>query len=200
MANKQTIHLQLEFDGTNYAGWLVQPNGQTVQEVLQGVISKVFQEDVKLVGCSRTDSGVHARDYHAHFQVNRLSVPLENIPMALNGLLPEDIVVNSATLEEGDFHATFSAKLKTYRYTLIRSRYLSPFDRLCAASTYDSLNVDAMKEATKHFVGELDFRAFCCEPERKENHVRRVTAMTITEEGDSLLIDSFRYGERMAIL
>ena len=126
------IKLKIEYDGTNFCGWQIQPNGVSVQEVITAAIKKITGEDVKLIGSGRTDAGVHAAGQVAHFDTES-GIPPEKFAHALNAVLPEDIKIISAELAGGDFNARFSAKKKTYEYHifypnfLIRSNRVMPY-------------------------------------------------------------------------
>ena len=111
------VFLKIEYDGTRYSGWQIQPNGITVQEEIEKAIEKLTGEQVNIVGSGRTDSGVHAEGQVAHFDTQS-SIPAEKFAPALNGVLPKDIKIIMSKQVGEDFHARFSAKRKTYRYTV----------------------------------------------------------------------------------
>jgi tRNA pseudouridine38-40 synthase len=117
----RNIKLLIEYDGTNFVGWQVQPNGRSVQGEILKAIREITGEDVNLIGAGRTDAGVHARGQVANFKtVSKISA--EDFKRALNSILPDDIVILSAEDVSLDFHARYSAKEKTYRYFITRER------------------------------------------------------------------------------
>ena len=111
------VYLVIEYDGTDYCGWQIQPNGASVQEELQRALFKLTGEKISVTGSGRTDSGVHAAGQTASFSVGKENIPPENYAPALNGLLPKDIRVLKSGRAPDGFNARFSAKRKTYRYT-----------------------------------------------------------------------------------
>ena len=118
------IALVIEYDGTNYSGWQIQPNGKTVQEVIENAYFTATGEEIKLVASGRTDAGVHATGQVAHFDT-KLSQPAKSFMHILNNVLPEDIKVRDSFEVDENFHARYSAKRKTYAY----SAYIDGFDR-----------------------------------------------------------------------
>ena len=124
MAN---ICLILEYDGTAYAGWQVQPNGLSIQQVVEDRLAQLLGSDVRLISSGRTDAGVHARGMVANFHTER-SLPMSAYREGLNGLLPADIVVREAREVAPDFHARFAARGKWYRYTLCLTPVRSPLN------------------------------------------------------------------------
>jgi tRNA pseudouridine38-40 synthase len=148
--------LELAYNGSNYQGWQIQPNGNTVQEVLNNAISVITRKQIETVGCGRTDTGVHARQYFAHFDID-----IELPPMflkSLNGILPHDIAVHDVKLVSNDFNARFNAISRTYEYLIIFEK--DPFLDHLAVRWYQDLNVDAMNQACLDLIGEKDFACF----------------------------------------
>src|SRR5512145_1739249 len=121
----RTILLLLEYDGTGYSGWQLQPNGRSVQGVVEEALVKLLDEPVRLHVAGRTDAGVHARAMPAHFRTSR-DLPLSAFRDGLNCLLPDDVAVREARGMSADFHARFQAAGKWYRYTLDRRSVRSP--------------------------------------------------------------------------
>jgi tRNA pseudouridine38-40 synthase len=154
----RNIKLLLEYDGTNYAGWQRQENGRTIQGELEAVLSKVLQEEVDVIGAGRTDAGVHARGQVANFHTNSV-LTLREIHGALNGLLPDDIVVLRVEEVPDDFHARYSAKARTYSYLLA----LQPtaLERNFSWYITYQLDVDLMQRVAREIVGQHDFASFC---------------------------------------
>ena len=144
------IKLTIEYDGTNYHGWQIQKNGITVQETIEKAISKLFDMQLRLVGCSRTDVGVHAYGQVAHILTNS-SIPGDKICYAINNLLPEDIVIKHSEDVSEDFHARYSSKGKKYRYLFYNGAHESALMRNRACHVRPVLNLDHMQKASKYF-------------------------------------------------
>ena len=154
------ICLHLAFDGTNYCGFQVQPNGVSICQKVQDALEQVLgcRPDVK--GCSRTDSGVHALDYVLNFH-GEVRLPLYRLPLALNAHLPPDIRVKSASQVGEDFHARYSAHWKTYQYRIRNSAIDDPFTRNYYHRVPGKLDLAAMDRAARSLEGTHDFLAFC---------------------------------------
>jgi len=152
--------LELSFLGTGLHGWQYQPNVPTVQGELLKAVTRLFKvEWVPIVGCSRTDAGVHAEQFFANFKVDKFIEP-HKVLKALNGMLPPQIAVKKVRLVELSFNARFAAKGKIYRYLIWNDRVRNPFLLDRAWHIPFRLNLDAMREAAKLFEGEHDFTTF----------------------------------------
>lgn len=193
------IFVKVSYIGTAYCGYQVQPNGVTVQEKLNEAAKALFGVDCDIVGCSRTDSGVHARCFCATISqkgTGRLEtqIPIEKIPSALNVRLPEDISVLSACAVSADFHARYDVVSKEYEYLICNRAQRDPFLRDRAWHIPAPFSEDAlarMREVAKCFIGKKDFSAFRdkgadTEP---EDAVREVYLAQVTCNGDMI---SFR--------
>ncbi len=150
------IVLILRYDGSNYHGWQIQSNAKTVQGTVQATISQITQEDVHLIGCGRTDTGVHAHIYVASF-LSSSSIPTERIPIALNSLLPDDIAVLDAVEAPISFHPIRSCVKKEYTYTIYTHQIHDPFLHGHALHMTRKLNIEKMERAAAHFIGTHDF-------------------------------------------
>jgi len=178
----RNVKLTIEYDGTRYVGWQVQPNGVSVQEVVQNAIAAVTgEQDVKLIGSGRTDAGVHAAGQTASFRTDT-SIPAEDLVPAINTKLPDDIAALDAEDVPDDFHARYSATSKTYRYSILNRRVRSPLARARAHLVRRPLDVGAMQAAARHLVGEHDFAAFQSKPDGRPS-VRTVTRLEVEAEG-----------------
>ncbi len=155
----RTIKLTIEYDGTNYQGWQVQPRGQTIQGVLEKTIKKITKEEVRLVGSGRTDAGVHAFGQVAHFKTNS-KMALHSMERALNSLLPQDIVIRKVEEVNENFHARKSCKSKVYEYRILNRTRRSAFHYPYAWHIPQRLDLKEMKEATRYLMGEHDFSSF----------------------------------------
>lgn len=155
----RNIKLKLEYDGTYFCGWQKQINGRTVEAVLQHAIEKIVKEDIKLIGCSRTDSGVHAKEYVVAFKTNS-KIPAEKFKDAINTKLPKDIVVLYSEEVSEEFHPRYHTKGKTYCYTILNSELPKAIGKDYMYHFKWKLDVDKMVKAAKYFIGTHDFNAF----------------------------------------
>ncbi len=189
------VLLFCEFDGTDFVGFQIQNNGRSVQEVLEKALSELYKTDIKITGCSRTDSGVHAAEHASSFEAPFV-IPCSRLPLALNALLPSDIAVKRAVPVKDDFSARFSCKGKTYCYRIYTSPVRSPLkSRYSYYSSY-SCDIEAMKKAASHFAGEHDFAAFCAAGGSQETTVRRITGVEVkTSDTDENMIEIRVTGE-----
>ena len=174
--------LTLTFDGTAYHGWQVQPNAVTVQEVLERAIEETVGRHVGLMGCGRTDAGVHAESYVANFNVDS-DLPPERMLAALNSRLPEDVVVTACEIAPNDFHATLSAKGKIYRYTIAVGEVRPVLDRHVVHWVRHPLDVDAMRRAAACLVGEHDFASFVTQHDPEKDTVRTIHRLDVETDG-----------------
>ena len=176
------VRVIVEYEGTNYAGWQTQPNGVSVQETLERALKKVTGEKTAVHGSGRTDSGVHARAQVAHFDTGA-RMPADKFAVAMNMLLPEDIRVLFSETAPGGFHARFSAKEKSYRYTVQCGPHARVFSRTTALHVYTPLDVPAMRRAAADCVGTYDFSAFMSAGTSLEDRVRTVFTSEWVEDG-----------------
>jgi tRNA pseudouridine38-40 synthase len=170
---ERNIRLAIAYDGTAYVGWQIQPNGISVQQVVQDAIRKVTNEATNLIASSRTDSGVHALGQVANFQTS-CTIPTEKFREAIQSALPEDISILSSDEVPAEFHSTYSAVRKTYRYLIHRSEVAVPFLRHYAWRIRHELDVEAMRTAAAHIRGTHDFRCFESQFPNKATSVRTV--------------------------
>lgn len=184
----RTILLTVEYDGTGYAGWQVQPNGLTVQEVVEEGLAKLIGQTVRIHSSGRTDAGVHARGMVAHFQTES-TLPLRAFREGLNRFLPPDVVIRSVEEKAADFHARFAARGKWYRYSLYLNPVRSPLTARTAWHLRGPLDLDAMRQAAAHLVGEHDFRAFRSSTCASRTTVREIFSIDISAHDDLLFID-----------
>ncbi len=155
----RNLRLTVAYDGTAYFGWQVQPDRPTVQGVLQEAFFKLTGERVSANCAGRTDAGVHALGQVANLRAET-ALPGERLLLGLQHYLPDDVAVREIADVRDDFHATLSAKRKTYRYVLRPSRLRDPFSRRYAWRLSHELDAQAMSEAATHLVGRHDFRCF----------------------------------------
>ena len=145
------IRIVVAYDGTNYCGWQIQPNGITIEEILNRQISKLTGEDIRIIGASRTDSGVHALGNVAVFDTNT-RIPGEKISYALNQRLPEDIRIQLSEEVEPDFHPRYCDSEKTYEYRILNRKFPVPTERLYSYFYHYKLDIDKMREATSYLI------------------------------------------------
>lgn len=179
--------LTVAYDGTNYCGWQIQPNGITVEEVLNRKLSKLTGEEITVIGASRTDSGVHALGNVAVFD-SETSIPPERISYALNQRLPEDIVIVKSEEVPGDWHPRYCDCTKTYEYHVLNAKVPDPTRRLTSYFVSFDLDVEKMREAAAYLVGEHDFVSFCNVRTNVEDTVRTIYSLDILTQGDELTI------------
>lgn len=179
------IKLTLSYDGTNFCGWQVQPNGRTVQEELERAVLEVTGEKVRVTGSGRTDSGVHAQGQVAHFDTNK-SIPPERLFKALNAHLPEDVRVLESRLVDDDFDACRGAKKKTYVYSAYLSDTEKPLKERYSVRLDKGLDLEKMKEVAKEFLGEHDFAGFCASGSSVKTTVRTIYALDLGVDGEDL--------------
>ena len=193
----RNFKLEIEYDGTHYYGWQVQ-NGkkarvcyasrQTIQYILEQLLKKILQEDIKLTVAGRTDSGVHALSQVANFKSSS-RMPLEKLRWALNCLLPEDIKVTQIKNVGLDFNSRFSAKSKLYRYTILNRKYSSALLANRVYFFHHRLDVSLMRREAKVLLGRHNFTSFQAVDTRQHNPLRTIKLIKISKDKDLLHID-----------
>jgi tRNA pseudouridine38-40 synthase len=153
----QRYFIELKYNGSDFYGWQKQPNQISVQETIESALTKLFSKEIKVVGCGRTDTGVHAYKYILHLELPERSNP-EILLYKLNKITNNSIAFTSIRAVPNDLHARFSAKTRTYRYFIHQQK--DPF--LAHTSLYFPIELDlqAMNQAASYFVGEQDFTSF----------------------------------------
>lgn len=177
------IKLTIAYDGTNYAGYQVQPNGNTVQAEVETVLAKMHGQAVKVVASGRTDARVHAKGQVIHFDTH-LSMPADRFVKALNAMLPDDILVQSAEEVDASFHARYGAKRKEYRY-FIRTD-VDPFRRNHAVTVTYALDREQMRQALRMLIGTHDFTSFSVTKSEVVDRVRTIYEAELVEAGDEM--------------
>ncbi|OYT16702.1 MAG: tRNA pseudouridine(38-40) synthase TruA [Bacteroidetes bacterium 4572_77] len=161
MQETKRYFLKLSYLGSNYHGWQIQPNAISVQEKLQDVFSLLFKNTISITGCGRTDTGVHAREFFAHADLDfkQLSFPKEQLIYKLNAILPPDIAIQDIKEVAKNAHSRFDALSRTYEYHLSESK--KPFSQgLYYHSAYKNLDFDLMNQAAKILLEYQDFECF----------------------------------------
>ena len=180
------IKLTLEYDGTDFSGWQVQPDQRTVQGVLQECLSNMMGSQIKVIGSGRTDAGVHAVEQVAHADVTR-DIPAANIMMGLNSSLEKDVRVLNCEDTAQEFHAQRSATGKTYRYIILNGSRPTALDRNRVWYIRQPLDLEAMVEGAAHLIGEKDFAAFKSAGDETTT-VRNLRKVDIKMEGEHIIL------------
>lgn len=181
------IKLTVAYDGTNYHGWQLQDNGITIEEELNRCLTELLGEEIKVIGASRTDSGVHALGNVAVFDtVNRM--PAKKISYALNQRLPEDIRIQKSEEVLPDWHPRHCESRKTYEYRIYRGEFPMPVKRLYSHFIYTPLDAGRMREASAYLEGEHDFKSFCQTGAQVESTVRTLYSLWVEEQDSDLVI------------
>lgn len=175
------------YDGTNYHGSQIQSHGETIEGVLKRELFSLLQEDIHLIGASRTDAGVHARGNVYVFDTQS-RIPPEKFMFALNARLPEDIRIQDSCEVPGDFHPRHQDTVKTYEYRILNRRLPLPECRLYTHFVYETLDLEKMNEACQYFIGEHDFASFCAAGSQVESTVRTIYDLHVTKSGELLTI------------
>lgn len=180
----QRYFIYLAYDGTNYHGWQIQPNGTSIQEQLMKALSTFLQQEIEVVGAGRTDAGVHAELMVAHF--DWAGHPLDEVQVAdkLNRILPQDISVYEVRRVKPDAHARFDAISRTYKYYITTRK--SPFGRQYRYRLHGTLDVDKMNEAAQTLFEYTDFTSFSkLHTDVKTNNCKIYQARWIQQDKDT---------------
>jgi tRNA pseudouridine38-40 synthase len=195
----QNVLIKIEYDGTNFSGWQIQPDQRTVQGEIEHVLKYIAGGDVHIHGTSRTDAGVHALGQCASFEWDN-NMPVEKLPEVMNrrfgaggagrsGALG-DIRIISAEVMDDDFHARYSCRGKTYRYVIDKTGDIFERNRAFQFPGAGDLDVESMREAASYIIGTHDFKCFeTAGGTPRESTVRTVSALDITEDENSLVIE-----------
>ncbi len=182
----RNIKLTIEYDGTDFCGWQLQPNGITVQEVINKALSKIEGREINVNGAGRTDAGVHARGQVANFMTES-RIPAEKYRDAINSLLPDTVRVRESAEVPEDFHPRFSAKKKTYKYYIRSSCVMSPLKNRYEYYVSGKLDTEKMEKAAKFFIGEHDFMPFMASGSAVKDTVRTIYNAEITVNGEEIV-------------
>lgn len=181
------IKMIVAYDGTNYKGWQVQPNGITIEEVLNQKLSELLLEPITVTGASRTDSGVHSMGNVAIFDT-KTRMPADKIAFALNQRLPADIVIQESCEVEPDWHPRYQKSRKTYEYRILNRTFRIPQRRFDTYFYHYPLDVEKMQQAASYLVGEHDFKSFCAVGAQVKTTVRTIYACDVSKEADVITI------------
>jgi tRNA pseudouridine38-40 synthase len=180
------LKLTIEYDGTNYSGWQLQPRHDSIQGRIEAALERIFAAPVRVFGSGRTDAGVHARG-----QVASISIPREfdhaELQRALNSLLPPDIVMLDIAPAPDNFDPRRAARSRVYEYRVLNRSIASAFEYRYSWLVRDQLDLEAMNCAARGFVGEHDFAAFRSLGTEVRTTTRRVMFSEWTRDGDVFL-------------
>ena len=181
------VKIVVAYDGTNYCGWQVQPNGLSVQEVLEKHLSDLLGEEIRITGASRTDAGVHALGNVAAFNTSA-RMAADRISFAMNTRLPADIRIQESAEVPMEFHPRFANTVKTYEYRIFNRKFPDPTKRLYSFFYHYPLDVEKMQRAAAYLVGEHDFKSFCTAKPEVTNPVRTVYSLDLKREDDMITL------------
>lgn len=192
----RNIKLCMSFNGTSYSGWQKQNNSVAIENVVEKAVSKANGCETKIFGCSRTDKGVHARNYICNFKTDS-TIPDFKYKEILNGLLPDDIFIKESIETFEDFHSRFSTKRKTYSYNILLSKERDVFNNVFIYQYKYDIDISKIKEASKKIIGKHDFGAFKSLGSITKDDIREVFEIEVELKGDILKIfitaDGFLY-------
>lgn len=197
----RNLKMTIQYDGSRYKGWQKQKYGEsTIQYKIENVLSKMAQEDIQVIGCGRTDAGVHAENYVANFHTD-CKFTINTMLDYLYEFLPEDIVVKSLEEVPERFHARYNAKSKTYVYRINNNRFRNVFHRKYVYHIDEKLNLNEMRNAAEILIGTHDFQSFTNLKHNTKSTVRTINYIDITENdgmveiavnGDGFLLNMVR--------
>lgn len=182
------VKLTIQYDGTAYHGWQIQAGDITIQEELTKALKSITGENIKVKGCGRTDSGVHAERYICNFYTES-RIPADRYPYALNSKLPRDIVCKAAEFEDEEFDSNRSAVSKRYIYRIYNSDIPDAFAGRYSWQYKYKLDDEKMRKAAKAFIGEHDFIGFASSGFTVKTTVRTIYSLDVKREGDMITID-----------
>lgn len=186
----RNVMLLLAYDGTHFHGWQFQPGMRTVQECLEQALRRTLRHRVGVIGCSRTDSGVHAAGYVANLYTTS-DAPLTGVQRSIGSRLPKDMTLIDLREVPLTFHATQSAESKLYRYRIFAWPG-RPCEQHLQNQTYhvwEPLDAPRMQEAARHWVGEHDFTSFASAGNDRQSNVRRIHLIEVAREGREIRVD-----------
>lgn len=187
----QRLKCTIAYDGTSFSGFQVQPNDRTVQGDFEKALRKIHKgEEIRIHPSGRTDAGVHAHGQVIHFD-SQLAIAPERWIMALNTLLPEDIVVHSVEPVGKEFHARYNVIRKEYRYFLLNEQKRDVFRRNYSYHYPYSINLEQVIDATKYLLGTHDFTSFCSTKSDKENKIRTIEEIEVWKTDTSEIVFRF---------
>ncbi len=192
----RNLKVTMAYRGTNYHGFQRQENAVGIQNVLEEKLSSITNAPVKINGCSRTDTGVHANDYCFSFETEH-RIPCNNIIRGMNSILPDDLAILDCQEVDKDFHARYSCNAKEYQYLILNRMSKDPFLSDLALHYPYAMDIELMSRVAQDFIGTHDFTSFCGTANQKENSVRTIEYFRIEKDENlvKLLVkgDGFLY-------
>jgi tRNA pseudouridine38-40 synthase len=183
----QRYFFELSYNGTDYFGWQRQPKDISVQQVIEDSLSKMHSnEEIKVVGCGRTDSGVHAKHFALHVELPTIA-DTDKMTFKLNRMLPESIVISKIYSVDSELHARFSAKARTYRYYIHTAK--NPFMKNLSWHVPQELNIEEMNKAAKQLLGKKDFTSFSKLHTDVKTNICTVTKAEWVQEADGIYFE-----------
>ena len=182
------VRIVVAYDGTNYCGWQVQNNAVTIEGILNRELSKITGEEIRVIGASRTDSGVHAMGNVAVFDT-KSPVPPKRMMYVINQRLPKDIVVVDSDEVAPDWHPRHQDNVsKTYEYRIYNAQLPNPLKIRYSTFVSYTMDIEKMREGAQYLIGEHDFASFCNIRTNAESTVRTIYAIEISREGSEIII------------
>lgn len=192
----RNLLVEIRYNGARYHGYQVQPNALSIMETLQDSIERTLKKRESIVGCSRTDSGVHANQYFFHLKTD-VNIPLDKFQLVMNHSLPSDIVVLSCKEVPLSFHARYDCKGKEYLYKICNKKQKDPFLADLAMWYERPLDAQKLDKAAQALVGTHDFTSFCSPNGKDGSKVRTIEYIHVWREGDMVYLkvkaDGFLY-------
>lgn len=182
------IKLEIAYDGTSYHGWQIQPGKLTVERVVNQALSELLKEEIRVIGASRTDSGVHSKGNVAVFDTDS-RIPAEKICYAINQHLPRDIRAQSSVEVSENFHPRKVNSKKTYEYSILNRSISLPTERLYSYFVYYDLNIKLMELAAEYLIGRHDFKSFCSVRTQVLDTIREIYSLNVKKEGYMIRIE-----------
>lgn len=193
--------LTIQYDGTNYSGWQIQSNANSIQQEITNAIKIILKEDVNLIGSGRTDAGVHAIGQVANFKTEK-EIDLYKFQFQLNSILPEDISITTIQKADEKFHSRFDAKKRTYLYLI--SQFKSPFYKKYSYFYPQQINLEKLNELSNIFLGQKDYSSFCKKKSEVKNKICKVYEISWFTQYDLIIFkiaaDRFLHGMVRAIV
>ena len=184
--SKYRYFIKLAYNGTNYHGWQIQDNAPTIQAIFNQALKHLIGEEVNVIGCGRTDTGVHAREFYAHFNLkNPINSELNELQRKLNSYLPVDIRVCDLFAVKPDMHSRFDAISRTYKYYITRAK--DPFNHEFAWFVYGDLNVNLMNKGAQLLLDYSDFTSFSKTGTQVKTNNCKISEAFWEEENEKLI-------------
>ena len=185
----RNIKMYVDFDGSRYSGWQrLGDDDNTLQGKLEELLSKMVSQPINVIGASRTDKGVHAKNFVCNFFTDS-NMSIESMEEYINHYLPMDIVVCNLEEVHDKFHSRYNAKYKYYRYTIDNNKYQNVFNRKFTLHISEKLDIDNMKKATEYLIGTFDFTSFTTMKSKKKSFTKTIMQIDIIKEGDYIYFD-----------